>query len=124
MAKYIVFIYVDEAQMGGAGADVIQSIVEGHQKFAEKHGASLRGGGRLAPGAQAVSLRYDSGRQPAPFLTDAVHRIGGDYVVEAPPMDEAARIARHVPPNFFGLDVPARLYPPARRPAATAPRRP
>src|SRR5258708_26092222 len=105
MAKYIVFIYVDEAQMGGAGADVIQSIAEGHKKFAEKHGASLRGGGRLAPGAQAVSLRYDSGRQPAPFLTDAVHRVGGYYVIEAADMDEAASIASDVPANFGGLEV-------------------
>ncbi|HEX9034694.1 MAG TPA: hypothetical protein VF834_22850 [Streptosporangiaceae bacterium] len=54
MAKYIIFIYNDEAQMASAGPDVIQSTVEGHQKFAEKHGATLRGGGRTAPSAEAV----------------------------------------------------------------------
>jgi hypothetical protein len=110
MAKYVVFIYDDEAQLGSASADVIQSTVEGHQKFAERHGGSLRGGGRVAPSAAAVSIRPGSDgapatRQPGPFLGHSGPRITGYYIIEAGDIDEAVEMASDVPAPFGGVEV-------------------
>ncbi len=110
MAKYVVFIYDDEAQLSSAGADTIQSTLEGHQKFAAQHGASLRGGGRLAPGVKAVSVPADRGgsprtRQPGPFLQGTSQCIGGYYIIEAGDIDKAAEIASDVPAPFGGVEI-------------------
>lgn len=110
MAKYVIFIYNDEARLGGAGPDTIQATVEGHQKFAAGHGQSLRGGGRLAPSASAVSIRAgDDGApavsQPGSFLPGGDPRIGGYYIIEADDITQAADIARDVPAPFGGVEV-------------------
>jgi hypothetical protein len=109
MAKYVVYIYDDQTQLGGADAEAIKSIVEGHEKFAARHGGSLRGGGRLAQSAKAVSLPSGSegsraSRQGA-FLTDAKHHISGYYIIEAGDIDEAVGIASDVPAAFGGVEV-------------------
>ena len=109
MAKYMVYIYDDETQLGSADAEAVQSIVEGHQKFAARHGGSLRGGGRMAPSAKAVSLPSGSdgsrASRPGAFLSDAKHHISGYYIIEAADIDEAAGIASDVPAEFGGVEV-------------------
>jgi hypothetical protein len=109
MAKYVVYIYDDETSLGSADAEVVKSIVEGHQKFAAKHGGSLRGGGRLAPSAKAVSIPSGSeGSRPShsgAFLADAKHQISGYYIIEAADLDEAIGIASDVPAEFGGVEV-------------------
>jgi hypothetical protein len=110
MPKFVVFIYDDEARLGGAAPDVIQSTREGHEKFAAQNGHALRGGGRLAPSTESVSVRGGTpGGSPSgerqPFLTDATHAIGGYYIIEAADTDEAVAIAGEVPAPFGGVEV-------------------
>jgi hypothetical protein len=110
MAKYMIFIYDDEAQLSSAGADTIQSILQGHEKFAARHGAALRGGGRLGPAADAVTVPAGANGSPAQsraglFLSDAKHRIGGYYIVEADDIDQAVDMARDVPASYGGVEV-------------------
>jgi hypothetical protein len=110
MAKYVIFIYNDEAQLGGAGPDTVQETLEGHQKFAAGHGQSLRGGGRLAPSASALSIRTGDDGAPAvsqsgAFIPGAAQRIGGYYIIEADDITQAADIARDVPAPFGGVEV-------------------
>lgn len=109
MAKYVVYIYNDETRLGSADAEDIKAIVAGHEKFAAKHGGALRGGGRLAPSAQAVSLPSggDGSRESrkGAFLSDAKHQIGGYYIIEAGDIDEAMGIASDVPAAFGGVEV-------------------
>lgn len=112
MPQFVVFIYDDEGKLSSADSDVIQSTVEGHQKFAAQHGSSLRGGGRFAPSAKAVSIRTASDgatptADPGPFLSSASHAIGGYYVIEAADMDAAVEIAKNVPAPFGGVEVRA-----------------
>jgi hypothetical protein len=110
MAKYVVFIYDDEAKLGSSGAETIQSIIEGHKKFAEKHGASLRGGGRLAPGKGAVSLPTGDDGQPGArqeglFLPGTTENISGYYIIEASDLDNAVEIAGDIPARFGGVEI-------------------
>ena len=110
MAKYVIFIYDDETQLSSAGADTIQSILRGHEKFAAQHGAALRGGGRLGPSADAVTVPAGADGSPAEsrpglFLDGAKHRIGGYYIVEADGIDEAVEMARDVPASYGGVEV-------------------
>jgi hypothetical protein len=102
MAKYMVFIYNDEALLNGADADTIQSILAGHEKFRASHGGSIRGGGRLAPSVGSVTIRAGDGDAPlaaqsGPFLLDTAERVSGYYIIEADSIDQAAQIASDVP---------------------------
>jgi len=82
MVQYAVLIY------GGEGGDL-----EAH----DRHAAELEGSGRLAaafalePGATATSIRAD-GVTDGPFV-DAKEVVAGFYVIDAPDLDEALRIA-------------------------------
>ena len=96
MAKYILFIYDEEAKMAGAGPEVFTSIQEGHQKFGAQHGPVLRGGGRLAPSPSARTVR-DGAVSAEPFTPGATYAIGGYYIVEAESAEQAAEIAKDVP---------------------------
>ena len=67
-----------------------------HQQFMARHAAALRGGNRLHPSAASTSIRHstDGGvsiRDGAFAETKEV--IGGYYLIEAPDLDEAWRIA-------------------------------
>jgi hypothetical protein len=110
VAKYIVFIYDDEARIGSASPDAFQATLEGHQKFAATHGQSLRGGGRLAPGASGLSVRTaadgaQAAGEPGPFLPEAGSYIGGYYIIEADDIIQAGKIASDVPAPFGGVEV-------------------
>ncbi|REF98882.1 hypothetical protein DFJ67_4907 [Asanoa ferruginea] len=104
MAKYILFIHDDEAQLAGASQEVIASVLEGHQKFAAQHGPALRGGGRLAPTTAAQAVRGDT-VATGPFTAGTTTAIGGYYIVEADSPERAGEIAKDVPAPFGGVEV-------------------
>jgi hypothetical protein len=103
MPKYIVFIYDDEAALGSAGAEAIGANGQSHQKFAEKHGQTLRGGGRLAPSTGTVTIR-DGESATEPFAKSP-DQIGGYYIIEADDAAQAAEIAKDVPAPWGGVEV-------------------
>src|SRR5665213_2208640 len=86
MAEYLVLIYSNEESWAATDEAFSAKIMEGHSKFGEKHGASLRGGNALEPSTTATSIRTDAAGKSVttagPFA-ETTEAIGGCYVVEA-----------------------------------------
>jgi len=113
MAEYLILIYGDEKAIDAAGQPLWDELMQGHGAFAEKHGASLRGGNALQPTATATSLRFQGDRATStdgPFA-ETKEALGGYYLVEAKDLDEAISIAKDVPAPHGGLEVrPIRVF--------------
>src|ERR1700688_1270478 len=96
MAEYLVLIYSNEASWAGTDDDFSKKIMDGHNKFGEKNGASLRGGEALQPSMTAASIRTDAAGKAVttdgPFA-ETKEAIGGFYVIEADDLDAAIAIA-------------------------------
>jgi hypothetical protein len=108
MSEYLVLIYEDEAAWATAGEETMKAVMDGHNKFAENNGASLRGGNALYPSSSATSLRRDA--QGELLVTDGAFAetkegLGGYYLIEAADLDEAIAIAKQVPATFGGVEV-------------------
>lgn len=117
MGQYLILIYTDEASWAGFGAEDVGAVMAAHQRFGERHGAVLRGGGWLHPTATATSLRRPDG--PArddlaageyALVTDGPYvetkeALGGYYLIEVPDLDTALAVAREVPEPFGGVEV-------------------
>jgi hypothetical protein len=108
MAQYLVLIYSNEASWATTDEAFSNQIMDGHNKFGEKHGASLRGGNALEPTMTATSIRTkDSGgtvTTDGPFA-ETKEALGGYYVVEADDLDAAVAIAKDIPAPFGGIEV-------------------
>jgi len=108
MAQYLVLIYSNEASWATADEAFSTQIMDGHNRFGEKHGASLRGGNALEPTMTATSIRTsDSGATvttDGPFA-ETKEALGGYYVVEADDLDAAVAIAKDIPAPFGGIEV-------------------
>lgn len=108
MAEYVVFIYDDEAAWAGADRQTYERTLAAHQEFIARNGPALRGGNRLHPSSAATSIRRDP--RGAVSVTDgafteAKEVIGGYYLIEAPDLDAALKIAEQVPARFGGVEV-------------------
>lgn len=114
MSEYLVLIYGDEQQWATADEATTQSVMDGHNNFGAKHGASLRGGHALEGTPTATSLRKNAAGQvqvtDGPFA-ETKEALGGFYVIEAENLDAALAIAQDIPSNFGGLEVrPIRVF--------------
>jgi hypothetical protein len=114
MAEYLVLIYSNEQSWAGTDDDFSKKIMDGHNKFGEKHGAALRGGNALEPSMTATSIRTnDSGvsvTTDGPFA-ETKEALGGYYLIEADDLDAAIAIAKDIPAPFGGLEVrPVRVF--------------
>ena len=100
MARYLVLIYGDEKAWADASDEWVQENSRRHAAFAESAGEALIGGHELEPTDMATSLRTDSaGKLTAtdgPFV-ETKEAIGGYYLLEAPDLDEAIRLAGLIP---------------------------
>jgi len=108
MAEYLVLIYSNEESWAGTDEDFSKKIMDGHNKFGEKHGAALRGGNALEPTTTATSIRTNASgasvTTDGPFA-ETKEAIGGYYVVEAADLDAAIAIAKDIPAPFGGIEV-------------------
>jgi hypothetical protein len=108
MAEYLVLIYSNEQSWADADDDFSKKIMDGHNKFGEKHGPALRGGNALEPSMTATSIRTDaSGARvttDGPFA-ETKEAIGGYYLIEAADLDAAVAIAKDIPSPFGGIEV-------------------
>jgi hypothetical protein len=114
MAQYLVLIYSNEASWATTDEAFSAKVMDGHNAFGAKHGASLRGGEALEPTTTATSIRTDatgkSVTTDGPFA-ETKEAIGGYYVVEADDLDAAIAIAKDIPAPFGGLEVrPIRVF--------------
>ncbi len=100
MAKFLVLIYGDERAWAEAGEQWGQDNAAAHGAFAADAGAAIIGGDELVPSAQAVSLRGRGAegfvRTDGPFV-ETKEGIGGFYLLEAPSLEEAVRLAALIP---------------------------
>ena len=100
MAKYLVLIYGNEGTWAGETAAWHEANTARHQAFIAAAGTSIVGGNELEPTARAVSIRADSsGKASAtdgPFL-ETKEIVGGYYLLDAPDLAEAIRLARLIP---------------------------
>jgi hypothetical protein len=100
MAKYLVLIFGDEQTWLAASPEWEEQNAAGHTAFHNAAGSAVTGGNELEVAAKAVSLRGNSSggftRTDGPFL-ETKEVIGGYYLLEAPDLDEAVRLAGRIP---------------------------
>ena len=100
MAKYLVLIYGDEQTWLDASPEWEEANAAHHRTFNIEAGRAVLDGNELEGTAEAVSLRGDpsggSLRTDGPFL-EAKEVIGGYYLLEAPDLEEAVRLAGRIP---------------------------
>jgi len=108
MAEYLVLIYSNEASWATTDEAFSAKIMDGHNKFGEKHGAALRGGNALEPTMSSTSVRSNGSGEfvttDGPFA-ETKEALGGYYVVEADDLDAAIAIAKDIPAPFGGVEV-------------------
>jgi hypothetical protein len=108
MAEYVVFIWDDEQAWERADPATVEATMAAHQQFMARHASALRGGNRLHTSAATTSIRHvgDGGVSISDgAFAETKEVIGGYYLIEAPDLDEALRIATEVPAPFGGVEV-------------------
>ena len=109
MAEYLILIYEDEKAWANADKATYDSVLEGHNAFAEKRGAALRGGKALWASDTATSIRQGTVTDGA--FAETKEGLGGYYLIEAANLDEAIAIAKDVPAPFGGVELrPVRVF--------------
>ena len=98
MAEYLILINEDESAYASASPDVLQEVMEAHNRFAkqvEETGGSIVSGRALQPTSTATSVRGDVVTD-GPFA-ETKEALGGFYLVEARDLDQALEIAKLCP---------------------------
>ena len=93
MAEYLILINEDESSYATATPDVLQQVMEAHNRFAkqvEETGGSIVSGRALQPTSTATSIRDDVVTD-GPFA-ETKEALGGYYLVEARDLDHALEI--------------------------------
>jgi hypothetical protein len=100
MAKYLVLIYGNERTWADLPPEWHDANGARHQALIASVGPAILGVSELEPTANAVSIRADSSGKPSvtkgPF-NETPEIVGGYYLLEAPDVDEAIRIASMIP---------------------------
>lgn len=111
MARYLVLIYGDEQRWGAATDGWHEQNAQAHRAFVTAAGEALVGGGELESTEAATSVRGDSAGRTVvtdgPFV-ESKEALGGFYVIDAPDLDEAIKLAKLVPEAtgpFSGVEV-------------------
>lgn len=100
MPKYLVLIYGNEQTWAAQPEAWHAANADRHQELIASAGAAILGVNELEPTARAVSIRSDgSGKavvSEGPFH-EATEIVGGNYLIEAPDLAEAIRLASRIP---------------------------
>jgi hypothetical protein len=106
MAEYMILICGDESAYATATPDVLQQVMEAHNRFSEQvaeTGGKIIEGRALQPTSTATSIRGDVVTD-GPFI-ETKEAIGGYYLVEARDLDHALQIGKLCPARFGGVEV-------------------
>jgi hypothetical protein len=106
MAEYMILIFEDESSYATATPDVLQQVMEAHNRFAEQvaeTGGKVVEGRALQPTPTATTIRGDVVTD-GPFI-ETKEAIGGYYLIEARDLDHALDIAKLCPARFGGVEV-------------------
>ena len=100
MSTYIVMIYGDERVWESWTEEEGAANAAAHRAFNAEHGSSVVGGHELDRSWRSRSIRVGTDGRPTvtdgPFL-DGGTVLGGYYLIEAPDLDHAVRIAADLP---------------------------
>jgi len=97
--RYLVLLYGDESKMPEPGTPEFDADLAGYAAFDELAGDAVLGGVPLHENASCRTVRHDGGTvrvTNGPFA-ETVEGLGGVYVLEAPTLDDAIELARHLP---------------------------
>jgi hypothetical protein len=112
MAEYLILIYEDENAYATATPDVLQQVMEAHNRFAqqvEERGGKIVTGRALQPTPTATTVRDDVVTD-GPFA-ETKEALGGFYLIEARDLDQALEIGKLCPARFGGVEVrPIRVF--------------
>ena len=99
MARYVFLMYDAEDFYDTADEQAVVDEMRLHEEFMEAvraAGASVVGGEALQPSSTASTVRGDALVTDGPFA-DTKEALGGFYVIEAPDLDVALRLAKICP---------------------------
>jgi hypothetical protein len=107
MAEYLILIYEREADYAAATPDVLQQVMEAHNRFSEQVselGAKIVAGRALQPTPTATSIRGGDAVTDGPFA-ETKEAFGGFYLIEARDLDQALEVGKLCPAMFGGVEV-------------------
>ena len=99
MARYVFLMYDAEDFYDTADEQAVVDEMRLHEQFMEAvraAGASVVGGEALQPSSTASTVRGDALVTDGPFA-DTKEALGGFYVIDAPDLDVALRLAKLCP---------------------------
>ena len=99
MARYVFLMYDAEDFYDTADEQAVVDEMRLHEQFMEAvraAGASVVGGEALQPSSTASTVRGDALVTDGPFA-DTKEALGGFYVIDAPDLDVALRLAKICP---------------------------
>lgn len=100
MAKYMLLIFGDEAQWDAMTPEQGKTHDAAHSAFAAAAGPKIAGSAQLESTSMARTLRSDGAGgvlvTDGPF-SETKEVIGGFYLLQAPTLDEAIRLASMLP---------------------------
>jgi hypothetical protein len=97
--RYLVLLYADETTMPDYGTPEWDADLAGHAAFGELAGDAIIGGEALDESSTTRTVRHDGATvrvTDGPFA-ETTEVLGGYYVLEAPTLDDAIELARHIP---------------------------
>ena len=106
MAEYMILIFEDESAYATAAPDVLQQVMEAHNRFSEQvaeKGGKIVEGRALQPTSTATTIRGDVVTD-GPFI-ETKEAVGGYYLIEARDLDHALDLAKLCPARFGGVEV-------------------
>jgi hypothetical protein len=106
MAEYMILICEDENAYTTASPEVLQQVMEAHNRFAEQvegKGGKIVEGRALQPTSTATTIRGDVVTD-GPFI-ETKEAVGGFYLIEARDLDHALEIGKLCPARFGGVEV-------------------
>jgi len=103
MSKYLILIFENEAAYATADQAVFGEVTAAHRAFLDDNKDVLLGGEALQPTTTATSIR--DGVVTDGAFAETKEALGGYYLIEAPDLDAALAVAKHVPARFGGVEV-------------------
>lgn len=97
--RYLVLLYANEAEMPAPGTPEFDADMVGYMAFGELAGPAILAGEALELSATSRTIRHDGTAvqvTAGPFAETA-EVLGGMYVLEAPTLDDAIELVRHIP---------------------------
>jgi hypothetical protein len=106
MSQYLILIYEDELFYAQATPDVLDGVMQAHNRFAEQVtglGAKVLAGNALQPTSTATTIRNDVVTD-GPFI-ESKEALGGYYLIEANDLDQALAVGKLCPASGGGVEV-------------------